>query len=247
MSRLGAYYPTHQLDPIQGLGDVSEQASLAHETIRRYLKGPSGNYAPWATQGATSWTPIVEPEFNYRAYPINASTLRRVEAESFSNPVGLVAAVFPQAISLHQADALYSSGPYVLSHGEAVYRLEDGGEPPRPWYLYWGALANEGDKDIYGSYGDLERAIVQAGGEFVFILPDQRSGNERPHPTVDVATYLPALTSEQAEQQQQQTAPVAPTAPSTPQTQQVSSAPSLWVLGGVGIFAAYLGYQLVRR
>lgn len=244
MSRLGAYYPTQLLDPIQGLGEVSSQASLAHETIRRYLKGPSGNYAPWATQGPTSWTPILEPEFNYRAFPINASTLRRVEAESFSNPVGLVAAVYAQPLSLHQAEMLYSSGPYVLSHGEAIYRLDDGSEPPRPWFVYWGALANEGDKDIYGSYEDLERAIVQSGGEFVFILPDERTGNERPHPTVDVTTYLPALTSQQVEEQP---VPSPVVQPSPAPVQQASSAPSMWVLGGVGIFAAYLGYSLVRR
>lgn len=240
MNRLGAYYPTQLLDPIQGLGEVSSQASLAHETIRRYLKGPSGNYAPWATQGATAWTPIGVPQFNYRAYPINASTLQRVENESFSNPVGLVAAVFPHPLSLNQADALYSAGPYVFSHGEAVYRLDDETEPPRPWFVYWGSLANEGDKDIHGSYPELEATIVHAGGAFVFIIPEKRSGSERAHPQVDVSTTMPPLTSSPSQVHTQPSSPA-------PTKQQQTSAPSVWVLGAVGVFAAYLGYQLVRK
>lgn len=244
MNRLGAYYPTQLLDPIQGLGQVSDQASLAHETLRKYLHGPSGNYAPWASQGPTSWTPITTPEFNYRAYPINAATLRRTEDESFSNPVGLVAAIYTQPLSLHQADGLYSNSPYEFSHAEAIYRLDDGGEPPRPFFVYWGALADEGSKDIYGSYEDLERGIAQSGGEFVFVIPDARRGNERLHPTVDVSTYLPPLTSGQMQSQVQSQ----PSAPATPApTQKQSSAPSVWVLGLVGIFGAYVGYNLVRQ
>jgi hypothetical protein len=241
MSRLGAYYQTQLLDPIKGLGAVSAQASLAHESLRPLLMGPSGNYAAWAAQDATGWTSIT-PKYNYRAYPINAKTLRQAEAESLGNQVGLVAAVFSRPITLNEAELLFATGPYSFSHAEAVYRLDDREAIPRPYYLYWATLADEGENDRYGSYEQLEDAIVSSQGEFVFVMPDERTGKERPHPTVDVNSVLPGL------------APSAPSAPTTvPTTAPVQPAathysqtrPSFVVLGIVGGLGALIGWSLV--
>src|SRR3972149_8262571 len=81
MSRLGAYYQAQLLDHIGALGQVSAQASMAHEALRSKLMSPSGDYAVWATQEMTGWTPRA-PDYNYRAYPVNAAMLREAERDA---------------------------------------------------------------------------------------------------------------------------------------------------------------------
>lgn len=244
MSRLGAYYQAQLLDPIGALGQVSAQASLAHEALRSKLMSPSGDYAVWATQEMTGWTPRA-PDYNYRAYPVNAAMLREAERDAMGSPVGLVAAIFSSPMPLEVADALFAEGPYTLSHAEVVYRLDDRESVPTPWFLYWGSLSDEGKTDGYGSYEALEQAIARADGSFVFVVPSSRTGQERPHPTARFTSNGGAAAAEQP-----------PPVFVTPNVEQVATAqpglqqqsktgPSLLVLGIVGGLGALIGWSLM--
>lgn len=247
--RLGAYYAAHLLDPISGLGVVSSQASLAHEAIRPMLRGPSGNYRAWGVQEPTGFRPS-DVDVVYRTFPVNASTLAAAEREAMGNPVGLVAAVYPSALTLGQAAALFAEGPYEFSHAEVVYRVEDTSGTPRPWFLYWGALADEGTRDASTSYDALESAIAISGGEFVFVLPAEPPEGLGPRPRMDVSSASTAPMQAPGAPSSPTSTPAIAPAPPAPQAEpgpaQSSTRPSLVVLGIVGALGVAAGWGIVR-
>lgn len=179
---IGSYYQAQRFDPIGVLGNVSAQASLAHEAIVQYLAGPIGRFAPWGEQTVNGWQEIMPPEYNYSIFPIGAQTLSRAEQSAFGNPVGIVGIMFREPRPLKYVDELFTEGPYEAFAGYVVFRLDDKKRLPTAEFLYLGKLADEGSHDGMGSYGKMERAVKAAGGVLVYALPEGRSGSERTVP-----------------------------------------------------------------
>lgn len=189
---LGAYYEAHTLDPIGALGNVSGQASLAHEAIREFLAGPIGRFAPWAEQTVDGYNEVVTPEYNYSIFPIGANTLRAAEQKAVGNPVGVVGILFRAPAPLEEVDKLFGAGPYELFQGEVVYRVDDDKAVPTPQFLYLGKLYDEGTHDGLGTYEAMDAAIKAAGGRLVFALPYSPSGMETSPPAGTVYSAINA-------------------------------------------------------
>lgn len=251
---IGSYYEAHALDPIKSLGNVSPQASLAHEAIRNLLMGPVGQFAPWGEQTVSGWRPIAQPPYNYSIFPINAQTLTQAERQASGNPVGVIGALFSVPVPLRDVDAMFSEGPYEAFRGEAIYRLDDTKPVPTPQFLYFGKLMNEGAHDGTGSYRALDQSVTESGGTLVFVLPTDRVGTERGAPRVPLET---AIAAELAAPNGPASLPQVPTNAAADPTviPDGSAAPTdatkgdayHFVVGSVGLVGGvFLGYYLAR-
>ena len=189
---IGSYYEPFPLDPIKGLANVSSQASLAHEALQSLLMGTLGRFVPWAEQTVSGWQEITSPGQNYDVFPLNAETLKRAEDLAAGSAVGMIGALFRAPVPLRVVDELFAKGPYHVVKGEAIYRVDDEKPTPTPQFLYFGVLSDEGTHDGYGTYDALEQAVTAAGGELVFVLPSERTGEERAAPVAPASTAIVA-------------------------------------------------------
>lgn len=249
---LGAYYESHPVDPISALGNVSAQASLAHEAIREFLRGPIGRFAPWGEQTVNGWNEIVKPEYNYSIFPISAATLRAAEQKAVGNPVGVVGILFRQPVPLDEVEKLFGAGPYEVFQGEVVYRVDDDKAIPTAEFLYLGKLYDEGKHDGLGTYEAMEAAVTAAGGKLVFALPYAPTGMELEAPAgtlesaIAMTMGIPAPPAEVVVPAEIET--FAP-APAADQAAPASSSGSLYtgVVGFIGLVGgAVVGYYAMR-
>lgn len=242
---IGAYYKAQALDPIKGLGAVSAQASEAHEAMRSLVMGPIGRFAPWGEQTVEGWKEI-SPSFNYSLFPINAQTLAQAEQMAVGNPVGLIGVLFRMPVPLQDVDAVVQQGPYQVVKGEAVYRLEDTQPTPTPEFLYFAQLMDDGEREGNETYTKLEQAVAASGGTLVFVVPEARSGLERPAPAVPLETAVGAKLG--VPETQAVIAPQSAPAPEPTATHSGLTDLQIYVLGGVGLLTgAFVGFQLLRK
>lgn len=240
---IGAYYEAQPLDPIGALGEVSSQASLAHEAIRPLLMGTLGQFAPWAEQTTEAFQKL-DPEVNYNLFPINAATLTEAERRALGSPVGMVGMIFRAPMPLDSADALLSQGPYDLARAEVLYRLDDEKPTPTPFFFYIGTLMDEGDHDGQGTYQKLEGAVRERGGTLVFIVPTARTGDERAAPDAAASIASPLQPGQEFDPtvSAESIAPQASASPAASGTVRQTLVGALGLVGGV-----FVGYKIFRR
>lgn len=241
---IGSYYESRPVDPLRGLGNVSSQASLAHEAVSTLLMGTLGRFAPWGEQTVGGWQDYRTVTQNYDIYPMNAQTLEKAEALAFGNPVGLVGALLSTPVPLKVIDQAFTQGPYQVVRGEAIYRIDDMGEPPRAAFLYLGTLMDEGTHDGRGSYQAMEQALANLGARLVYVEPGARSGTERPLPTTPLEVAVPL---ELGEPVVTTTALPAAEPSEASSSEQKSNRGAELAVGAIGIaLGAMLGYKVFQ-
>lgn len=239
---IGSYYQSFPQDAVRGLANVSTQASLAHEALQSLLMGTLGRYVPWAEQTVSGWKDILVPNQNYDLFPINAESLQRAEDMAQGNPVGMIGILFREPVPMRVVDDLFATGPYQAMRGEAVYRVDDDKETPTPQFLYFGALMDEGTHDGYGSYEALEQTVEAAGGKLVFVMPSDRGGEERSHPTLPASTVIVASQAPNPGASNPAVEPEDPAASSS------THGPGYYVGAVVSLLGgAFVGYHVFRK
>ena len=168
----GYYRPQTALAVSSDSGDaqLGKGQSLAVDAMLRMVRSslaynPLGVYVPWARQkGGVTWQTIKEPDHDLVVYPITASTVARVNAESYGHELPWVGVLTETPVASRTADEVWDATRYDLFAVEAVYDADDGRSAPKICFLYWAKLHD----DVGGGRASLDAVAQRLGGRLVF-------------------------------------------------------------------------------
>lgn len=134
-----------------------------------------GVYTPWASRRSTiEWEPIDNPDTNIMAWRLTDAGIQAAMNLAFGQPLPFVAILTASPLDDGTMHSMWDGTAYRYYETQVVYRQDDAGEPPKPFFLHWGERVDIAE--LPPQVAQVEPRAARVSGLLVFAAQVPREG-----------------------------------------------------------------------